>query len=168
MLHWRHYVCAVRRGFCHVFSPSRLLSRAKYCFSFRKNTERISMKLAVGRPNHYQQQIKWLHLLHNWNRNKGQATKKIESTLVGLAVMSNRCWHLANEFTNSSAQTTADAIADTISGFHLQISYRCIKNFTAIFFIQHFSTVDMDTFICPFVRCAFLLAIATPVQTVVG
>jgi len=50
--------------------------------------------------------------------------RKFESASI-IAAMSNRCWHLANEFTNftaqtrnfsiSMAQTTADAIVDTIS-----------------------------------------------------
>ena len=42
--------------------------------------------------------------------------------------------------------------------FHLQISCKCIKNFTAIVFVhkiimQQLSTADIDTFRCPFVHC---------------
>jgi len=49
--------------------------------------------------------------------------------------------------------------------FRLQISYKYIKNFTAIFSLaQYLSTADIDVFIRPFVDCAFLFAMATPVR----
>jgi len=38
----------------------------------------------------------------NWNRNKGAGyERKCASTSIGFAVMSNTCWHLVNQFTNS-------------------------------------------------------------------
>jgi len=68
--------------------------------SLRKNTERISIKFAGD--NCYHQQFKWLHFVRIWNRNKGAGYKtKFESTSIGFAAMSNGCWRLANEFTNS-------------------------------------------------------------------
>jgi len=77
-------------GVCPV--PSVFLSLCK-------NTERISMKLAGG--SHYHQQIKLLHFGWNWNRDKGAwYDRKFESTSSDVAAMSNRCWRLANEFTN--------------------------------------------------------------------
>jgi len=75
---------------------------------FHKNTEQISIKYAGG--NHCHKQIKWLHFWGNRNRIR----EKSESMLIGFAAMSNRCWCLANEFTNVTVQTTADAITYTI------------------------------------------------------
>jgi len=48
--------------------------------------------------------------------------------------------------------------------FHVQISYKYIKNFSDRTIIQYLSTADIDTFICPIVPCAILLAIGTPVR----
>ena len=44
-----------------------------------------------------------------------QDTRKIRIDIIGFGAMSNRCRHLANKFTSFTTQTTADAIADTIS-----------------------------------------------------
>jgi len=38
-----------------------------------------------------------------------------ENSSIGFAEISNRCRRLANEFANFTTQTTADAIAKTIS-----------------------------------------------------
>jgi len=72
--------------------------------SVRKNTKRISMKFA-GSNHYHEQYIKWLHFWRNSNRKKGAGyERKFESTSVGFAVMSNRCWRLVNEFTNCTAR----------------------------------------------------------------
>jgi len=53
------------------------------------------MKFAGG--NHYHKQIKWLHFGRNWNRNEAaEYERKFESLLIDFAMMSNRCWRLAN------------------------------------------------------------------------
>jgi len=61
-------------------------------------------------------------------------------TLAGFAAMSNRCWHLANEFTNLTAQTTADAIADSIlplfKDFTCKFHTNILRNCTAVFLSQ--------------------------------
>jgi len=38
-----------------------------------------------------------------------------QSMSIGVAVMSNRCWHLVNEFTKFIVQTKTDVTADTIA-----------------------------------------------------
>ena len=73
-----------------------------------------NMKFAGG--NHYHEQIKWLHVGRNWNSNKGAEYDRIfESSSISVAAMSNRCRRLANEFTNFTAQSNIDAIADSIT-----------------------------------------------------
>ena len=59
-------------------------------------------------------------------------TKKFESTSIGFAAMSNRCWGLANAFTNS-LHRLRQIQSRTQCHVHLQISYKYIKNFTAFF-----------------------------------
>jgi len=75
-----------------------------------------------------------------------------------------------------SAWTAADAIADTVSRYLKHFTYkfynfiglsilRTLQNF---FFIRrtimnYLSTADIDAFICQFVHCASLLAMATSV-----
>ena len=60
--------------------------------SLQRNTERISVKFAGGRPNHYHKQINWLHFGLNQNSNNGTGyERKFEATSIGLAATSNRC-----------------------------------------------------------------------------
>jgi len=101
ILRGRHYAFAlsvpacVRPEFCpapSVFS------------SLRKNTERISMKFAGS--NHYHEQIKWLHFGRNWNTDD-RYDRIFDSTSIAVVAMTNRCWRLANDFTDCTAQTTA-------------------------------------------------------------
>jgi len=52
-----------------------------------------------GMYNHYHQHVKWLHFRRNWNRHKGaqkirKFDTKFESTPIGVAAVSNRCWRL--------------------------------------------------------------------------
>ena len=87
--------------------PYRLLSIPNIFLSLRNNNEWILMKFVGGNQCH--KQIKWLHFGWNSNRNKEAGyERKFESTSIGSAMMSigsavtsNRCSHLANEFTNS-------------------------------------------------------------------
>jgi len=124
------------------------------------------MKFAGG--NHCHQQTKWLHFGRNCNRDKGaKYDRKIESTSTSVAAMSNRCWRLANEITNLTAHTTADAIADIICHQLKYLnSHENITNVKAILFSfilrQYYyalflSTADIDTSIRPLVRCALQL-----------
>jgi len=89
--------CTVPSDFYPVFWPFRPVFRpvTNIFLLRRKNTERISMKFTG--VNHYHELIKSLHFERNRNRNE----IKFESTSIGLAAMANRCWRLANEFTNS-------------------------------------------------------------------
>jgi len=67
------------------------------------------MKFAGG--DDYHEQIKWLHFVQIWNRNKGTGyERKFESTSISFAAMTPHEW--IRTFT---AQTTADAIAGTFS-----------------------------------------------------
>jgi len=48
--------------------------------------------------------------------NKGAGRDRmLELTSVGCAAMSIRCWRLAHEFRNFTAQTKTDAITDTVA-----------------------------------------------------
>ena len=61
-------------------------------------------------------EMKWLHFGWNWKRYKGAGYDTIfKSISITVVVMSNRCWCLANEFTNFTAPTNTDAITHTIS-----------------------------------------------------
>jgi len=72
------------------------------------------MKL-VG-VNNYRKQIKRLYFGRNWNKARKQDTTEYSNRRQSVfSAMSNRCWRLANEFTNFTARTKADVIADTIS-----------------------------------------------------
>ena len=91
-MHRWHYVYS-----CPSVPASVLRLVLSVFLSLRKNTDRISMG-----DNHYHEQIKWFHFGRNRNKNKETGyERQFDSTSVGLAAMSNRCWHLANEFTNS-------------------------------------------------------------------
>jgi len=90
-------------------------------FRFTRILNRFQWSFVEG--NRYHEQIKWL--LFGRNRNKGAGyERKLESTSVGFAAVSNTCWRLVNarvshrcktEFTSLTAQTMADASADIIS-----------------------------------------------------
>ena len=85
--------------------------------------------------------------------------------------MSNTCWCLVNEFKNSLHRRWQ---IWSLMQFHVnlkQILYKYINNFTAIVFvhrtiIQYLLTAEIDTFICLFIYCTFLLAMAVPVHKI--
>ena len=105
----------------------------------------------------YHKQIKWLSFgeIGIWNKGAGVLERKFESTSIGFAPMSNRCWHLTNKFTNFTAQMTVDAIADSftlhIYKFHMnrfkilqQFFFHSLKLYN--FFQQRTQTPSL----CPF------------------
>jgi len=105
----------VRRGFCPVFCPSRVPSRAK-CIFFASQEYWTDFDEIRDSYSHYHERMKWLHFGHNWNTNMGAGFDRIfESTSIGFGAT---CWHLANEFTNFTAQT----IQRTRSHVNLEIS----------------------------------------------
>jgi len=85
--------------------------------------------------------------------------------------MSNTCWCLVNELKNSLYRRWQ---IWSLMQFHVnlkQILYKYINNFTAIVFvhrtiIQYLLTAEIDTFICLFIYCTFLLAMAVPVHKI--
>jgi len=127
MLHRRHYVFR-----CLSVSSSVCLSRLSVlCWIYRKNTARISIKFTGG--NHYHEQFTvndyiFLHFWPNWNKHKGAGyNRKFESTLINFAAMSNRCWRLANKFT--------------------QMTFSFVRLFIAPFACQAMATPERKTFI---------------------
>ena len=57
-----------------------------------------------------------LHFGRNCDRGKGAGyDRKFELTSTSVAMMSNRCCHLANEFKNFKIDTKADVISDMVS-----------------------------------------------------
>jgi len=107
--------------------------------------------------------------------------RKFESTSIGFAATSNRSWRLANEFTNFTAQTTADASVEhnftlkiLLTNFIIEHLYspqmvaeiKGKKNIITFLRIlqQFFSFIGLlynifqhqtciGTFICPFFYC---------------
>jgi len=100
--------CLVHRTTC----PG-VCSLPSVFLSLHNNTEWILMKFAGGKQ--WNQQIKLLHFGRNRNMNKGAGyNSKFESMSTNV-VTSNRCWRLANEFTNFRVHTKAGAIVDIIA-----------------------------------------------------
>ena len=135
----------------------------------RKNNAWISIKFVGG--NHYCTHIKLLNFGQNWNWNKSVGyNRKCELMLLILwwfkQVLTPGEW--IHKFT---AETKMDVIVCTILRwrFHLQISHKCVKNFTAFFThrpnTQYLSTVDNDTFTCAFVHC-ILVSMTMPEQKI--
>jgi len=88
------------------------------------NTERLSM--IFGKGNRYQQQMNWLHFGRNCTRNNVAGyVRKFEST-------SNRCCHVANDFTNFTVhtarcgRTASESITHTLRGRSIIMTARCI------------------------------------------
>jgi len=85
MLHRKHCFCLVRRGFC-------LISSVQIYFSF------ASLQYWTD----FDEIVEVINTMNRLNDNKGAGyERKLESTSIG--------------FTNFTVQTTADAMADTIS-----------------------------------------------------
>ena len=146
MLHWNHYVCRVS-VIVSVFSVPTIF------ISLCKNIERVPMKFAGS--DHSHEQIKRLHFMRNRHTNKAAGYDRIfELTSIGCAEMSHRCWLLANEFTNLTAQRKTDAIAETFSRYFNDFVYKFHINIKRFFFIyntivsQYLSMADIDNFIC--------------------
>jgi len=108
--------------------------------SVRKNTERIPTKFAGGIITTTSRLSDYIFgeigtRTTFFGEIGTEYERKFKSTSIGLAAMSNRCWRLANEFTDSLHRRWQihDRIHNftLIYRFHLQISYKYIKNFTA-------------------------------------